>query len=120
MEIYSGYLYSDDYITYEKVRAVDIVDRIVSDIPIFRLRMKQMDPQVPETVLVFARHPGFDHYLIEGREVSVNIVEDISDLPIAEAFTHPYKELLSIGHFTKDFPTHARSIQPGYVTPEGW
>ena len=120
MEFHSGYLYSDDYISYEKVRAVDVVDRIVLDIPIFRLRMKEIDGKVPETVLVFARHPGFDHYLTEGREVTVNIVSDIPDLPISEAFTHPDKTLLSIGHFTKDFPMHARSMQPGYVTPKGW
>ena len=120
MEIHSGYLYSDDYIPYYKVRAVVIVDRIVADIPIFRLRMKELDGKVPETVLVFARHPGFDHYLTEGREVSVNIVSDVPSVPISEAFDDPGKELLAIGHFTKDLPAHARSLQPGYVIPEGW
>lgn len=120
MEIHSGYLYSDDYIPYYKVREVEIADRIDSDIPIFRLRMKEIDGKVPETVLVFARHPGFDHYLIEGREVSVNIVSDVPNMPISEAFYDPGKVLLAIGEFTKDFPMHARSMQPGYVTPKGW
>ena len=120
MEIHSGYLYSDDYIPYFKVREVDIVDKWDLDGPILRIRLKEFDPKIPQTLLIFARHPGFDHYLDTGQEVSVNIVSDVPSLPISEAFYDSGKELLAIGHFTKDFPAHARSLQPGYVIPEGW
>ena len=116
----AGYLYSDDYIPYFKVREAEIIDRMDLQGPVYRLRFKLSDPRVPETVLIFARHPGFDDYLLDGREVSVNIISDVANLPIEEAFWHPSKTLLSIGHFTKEFPTNALSEQPGYVAPEGW
>lgn len=118
MEFHSGYLYSDDYTPYLPVRAVDIVDRWDYKGPILRIKLKEFDPQIPQTLMVFARHEGFDHYLVSGKDVSVNIVSDVPSLPISEAFFHPGKVLLAIGQFTKDFPKNALSEQPDFNPSE--
>lgn len=109
----TGFLFSDDYIPYFKVREVEIVENWEYLGPVLRLRFLIPDPKVPGTVQVFARYPGFDHYLESGRQVTVNITSDVPELPLEKAFHHPTKVLLAIGLFSHDFPAYDRSFCDG-------
>ncbi len=101
----TGYLYGDDDTRFLKVREVEIVDefRIEAGL-VFRLRFLEPEPELPETVQVFARYPGYEGHLERGDEATVNATSDDPSLPIAEAFYLPTKTLVARVTFSRTFP----------------